>query len=341
MSATFDPSGPATFDGIFGLPHTPDEAEVVLVPVPWEPTTSYRKGTARGPAAIKRASRQVDLFDPKLGRIYERGLAMLPEDEAIVRWNAEAVPLAEAVLEALEEGREGELEGALTRVNELSVALDARVYELSRRWLEAGKVVGVVGGDHASPFGAMRASAERWPGLGVLHVDAHADLRQAYEGFARSHASIMFNVQAELAGVSKLVQVGIRDLCEDEHRLIEGSGGRIVTCFEHERAARMLEGESFAAVMRPFVEALPELVYVSFDVDGLDPSLCPSTGTPVPGGLSFHEATWLLEAVTKSGRTLVGFDLTEVAPGPEGDEWDANVGARLLYKLAGLARRPA
>lgn len=340
MSATFDPSGPATFDGIFGLPTSPDEAEVVLVPVPWEPTTSYRKGTARGPAAIARASRQVDLWDVSLGRVYERGLAMLPEDEAIVRWNAEAVPLAEAVLAALEEGRGDELSGALARVNELSHELDARVYELTRRWLDAGKVVGVVGGDHASPFGAMRAYAERYPGLGVLHVDAHADLRDAYEGFTRSHASIMFNVQAELAGVAKLVQVGIRDLCEEEGQLIARSGGRIVTCFEHARAARMLEGESFAAVMRPFVEALPEHVYVSFDIDGLDPSLCPNTGTPVPGGLSFHEAIWLLEAIPKSGRTLVGFDLDEVAPGQGDDEWDANVGARLLYKLAGLARRP-
>ncbi|HUS63859.1 MAG TPA: arginase family protein, partial [Kofleriaceae bacterium] len=218
--------------------------------------------------------------------------------------------------------------------------LGARLNDWLRRevdaWLDRGRLVGVVGGDHAAPLGAIQALARRHPGLGVLHVDAHADLRDAYEGFTWSHASIMFNVVRE-ADVGRLVQVGIRDLCEAEADLIRGSGGRVVTHFDAELKARQYDGEAWGAQCARIVADLPRDVYVSFDIDGLDPTLCPHTGTPVPGGLQFAEAAALVAAVVKSGRRIVGFDLCEVAPGPDGDEWDANVGMRLLYKLIGWA----
>lgn len=334
----FDPSAPAEGDGIFGLPHTPEQARVVLVPVPWEPTTSYGKGAAKGPSAILRASRQVDLYDALVGRPYEAGIAMLDPDPEIARLNAEATAAAEPVIEA--GGRvagDAELEARLSRVNELSAAMNARVRETVSRWQDAGKLVGVVGGDHASPFGALEATAARHPGLGVLHVDAHADLRRAYEGFEFSHASIMHAASERLSGIARFVHVGIRDLSEDEHAMVEGSRGRHVLFHDADMALALAEGRTYASLLDEIVSALPRRVYVSFDIDGLDPALCPHTGTPVPGGLSFHQATLLLRAVQKSGRRIVGFDLCEVAPGPEGDEWDGNVGARLLYKMIGFA----
>lgn len=336
--AGFDPGGAAAHDGLFGLPHTPDEAAVVVVPVPWEPTTSYRRGTANGPAAILEASRQVDLFDLDTGKPYEAGIAMLAPDPEIARWNKEACALATPVI--AEGGRvEGrpDLQEALLRVNELSHRMNERVHALVKAQLDRGKIACVLGGDHASPFGAIRAHAERWPGLGVLHVDAHADLRAAYEGFAFSHASIMRNVLDHVPGVARIVQVGVRDLSEEERDVIDRPDGRVVPFFDRDLAARAFAGEPFARTAAAIVEALPRAVYVSFDIDGLDPSLCPHTGTPVPGGLSFREAVFLLAEVAKSGRTIVGFDLNEVAPGPDGDEWDANVGARLLYKLIGFS----
>ena len=136
-----------------------------------------------------------------------------------------------------------------------------------------------------------------------------------------------------LDGVATIVQVGIRDFCEEEYERISSSGGRVRTFFDVQLAAARSRG-GFGDAIGTAVQALPESVYVSFDIDGLDPSLCPHTGTPVPGGLSFHEASALLGAVARSGRRIVGFDLNEVAPGDD-DEWDANVGARLLYKLIG------
>ncbi|APR75185.1 Agmatinase [Minicystis rosea] len=340
MTATFDPSAPAIGGGIYGLPHTPEEARVVLLPVPWEPTTSYRRGTARGPAAILHASRQVDLFDLQTGRPYEAGIAMLDVDPEIAAWNAEACAAAEPVIAAGGEvAGDADLEARLARVNELSEKLNARVESITRTWLDRGKIVGLVGGDHSTPFGAIAAYAARYPGLGVLHVDAHADLRDAYEGFTYSHASIMFNVAERIPGVARIVQIGIRDFSQEEHAYIEGSNGRLSTLFDVEMARRTFEGEPFGKIAREVVSRLPKHVYLSFDIDGLDPAFCPNTGTPVPGGLSFQQLAALLAYVEESGRTIVGLDLNEVAPGPDGNEWDGNVGARLLYKMIGFTLR--
>jgi len=139
--------------------------------------------------------------------------------------------------------------------------------------------------------------------------------------------------------MARLVQVGIRDLCEEEHQRIASSGGRIRTFFDSELAEARFAGATWGQQTLRILEALPQDVYVSFDIDGLDPTLCPHTGTKVPGGLSFQMATGLLAAVVRSGRRIVGFDLTEVVPAGDGTEWDENVAARLLYKLIGWCLR--
>ncbi len=333
----FDPDGAALPDGgIYGLPSTSADARVILIPVPWDATTSYRRGTADGPAAILAASGQIDLFDVETGTPYRAGIAMLDESPEVLAWNTSGRALADPVIAAA--GRfagDAALERAVAEVNALSARVDGWVAAETERWLEAGRIVGVVGGDHSVPFGAIEVLARRHPGLGVLHVDAHADLRRAYEGFVGSHASIMYNVVHRLPDVGRLVQVGIRDLAEAEHTVIRDAGGRIATHYESALRSRLLGGGTWAACCDAIVADLPADVYVSFDIDGLDPTLCPHTGTPVPGGLSFAEATYLLGAVVRGGRRIVGFDLTEVAPGPGGDEWDANVGMRILYKLIG------
>ncbi len=333
----FDPSAAALpGSGVFGLPHGEAEAAVVLLPVPFEATTSYGGGASRGPAAILEASRQVDLYDVETGRPYEAGIHMLPIPEHVLRLDAAARPDAQRVIEAggVRDG-DAELARAAARVNDASQRVDAWVQGEVARLLRAGKRVGVVGGDHSVAFGSIAAHAAAFPGMGLLHLDAHADLRLAFEGFARSHASILRNVMDQVPGVSRLVQVGVRDVSDEEIACIEASQGRIVTHHDAALAARRFDGEPWAAQVRRMVEPLPRDVYLTFDVDGLDPTLCPHTGTPVPGGLSFQEACALLAGLVRSGRRIVGFDLVEVAPGPEGDAWDGNVGARLHYTMSG------
>jgi agmatinase len=308
---------------------------VVLIPVPFEATTSYGGGTEDGPSAILEASRQVDLFDIEVGRPYEGGIAMVEESSQIREWSKEGKASAQPILEAGGAHGDPGLTRLLGAVNALGEKLNARIELEAARWIEAGRIVGVVGGDHSTPFGSIAAHARKYPGMGILHLDAHADLRRAFEGFHWSHASIMDNVMERIPGVARLVQVGIRDLCEEEDQRIRSSHGRIVTFFDALLAAERLRGVPFGDQLKRIVDPLPQQVYLSFDIDGLDPTLCPHTGTPVPGGLSFHEASALIRAVVESGRVIVGFDLTEVAPDPEGGEWDGNVAARLLYKMIG------
>jgi len=335
LEAGLPPLGDA---GFLGARLDPCEAALALIPVPWEATTSYRGGTSRGPEAIVRASHQLDLEDPVFGAPYRAGIAFVPEDGVVAVRNEAARGAALEVIAALEAGRDAP--EARDRVNAAGAEVNAHVEAAAAALLDEGKLVGVVGGDHSSPYGLIRALAERHrDGFGILHIDAHHDLRAAYEGFTWSHASIFYNVMENVPAVRRLVQVAIRDYARSERLYAEALGER-GACFYGNALFRLkAEGVSFSEVCRRIVDPLPDNVYVSFDIDGLDPAYCPSTGTPVPGGLSFDEAGYLLETLAASGRRVIGFDLCEVAPSDHGDEWDANVGARVLYKLCGCCLR--
>lgn len=313
-------------EGLFGLGVLPDDSGLVVIPVPFDATASYERGSAKGPDAILQASTQLDLFDLDFGRPYEIGIAMLEADPRVAAWNDEARKLVDQVRAA-----HGESPRALARVTAIGDELRAWLANETSRLLDGGKHVAVLGGDHSVPFGAIEALCKRYPGLGVLQIDAHADLRVSYENFRWSHASIMHNVLQDL-DVSRLVQIGVRDLAESEHTRMM-SDPRITPVFDSSLAHQRLEGGDRRQTLRAAIETLPKAVYISFDIDGLDPSLCPHTGTPVPGGLSFDEARSVLTEVVASGRRIVGFDLNEVAPGA--DQWDGNVGARILYSLCG------
>lgn len=324
--------------GIFGLPFTLQEAKLVLLPVPWEATTSYGAGTAQGPQAIYQASKQVDLFDAELGNFFTAGIAMVDESRDMQKWNEQARQAALAIIDA----GGVPLPDVIETVNAYSAQVNQYVYTETKRFLSQGKRIGIVGGDHSVPFGAIQAFLEKYPQMGILHFDAHADLRKAYEGFEHSHASIMYNVMTKTT-LNKLVQVGIRDFCEQEFNFIKENPDRILTFFDATLSEQKMNGKSWSSICDEIVQALPQEVYISFDIDGLDPRFCPHTGTPVPGGLDFCEALYLIKKVVQSGRKIIGFDLNEVSPGvanvvsvkDSAAEWDANVGARLLFKLCG------
>jgi agmatinase len=337
----FDPNAPARpGSGIFGLPHSEAEADVVLLPVPWEATTSYGAGAGEGPRAILEASMQVDLYDLDVDRPYLHGIHMLPIPPQVTQWNEEAKAAASLVIDSGGACDEPPLRDALARVNALSTQVNTYVEREVTRLLDAKKIVGVVGGDHSVPYGALVALAAHRQGrsFGVLHFDAHSDTRKAYEGFTHSHASIMFNVLEGVRQVDRLVQVGIRDVCEAEIGYVASQGDRVRVFYDRDLAYRRMEGEPFGKIAREIALALPDDVWVSFDIDGLDPHYCPHTGTPVPGGLDLAEAAFVLREVVRAKKRIVGFDLNEVAPNlrDEEDEWDGNVGARLLYKLVGF-----
>ena len=328
----FDPNGVGVNGNLFGLPFTTETSELIIIPIPWEVTVSYHDGTALGPKAILEASIQVDLFFRGIHDAWKLGISILPFPEDLYQENRMLRSLALQHISSLENSSRGDDTNKVipTKINEACENLNVYVRHTVAKYLDEGKMVGLLGGDHSTPLGFIRALGERHDRFGILQIDAHADLRKAYEGFSYSHASIMFNA-LKLPSVQRLVQVGVRDYCEEEVAVIHRAMGRVVTFFDEDIKAQLFGGKSWEEVCKDIIETLPDYVYISFDIDGLDPKLCPTTGTPVAGGLEFQQATYLIKQIALSGKKIIGFDLNEVAPGPT--DWDANVGARMLYQL--------
>ena len=265
-----------------------DRAGAVVLPVPFERTTSYVPGTKNGPREIIAASGQVELYDEELGReICDVGIHTLPAMES---------PFA-STDEAFAEMR---------RVSE---------------WLAgAGKFFVALGGEHALTAPLVAGVAAVHPGVTVLQIDAHADLRESYMGDRHSHASAMRRVLE----YAPTVQVGIRNLSAPEAEAIPG----LETTVFYDWNMR-----NDPAWITRVVEALGEKVYVTIDCDGLDPAIMPAVGTPEPGGLSWRETLTLLRRVMEA-RTVVAADVVELCPIP-GFVAPNFLAARLVYKLIG------
>jgi agmatinase len=335
----FDPNSVGLkSNNIFGLPFKEEDAALILLPVPWEVTVSYRLGTARGPENIFDASMQIDLYDSDVVDGWKKGFCMLPMDKNIRKKSDYLRQCAELIISYLMEGgrvtENEQLSGKLQEINNGGKLLYNWTREMTANLLREGKKVGMVGGDHSTPLGFIKALGDVHSEFGILQIDAHADLRDAYEGFTYSHASIMYNVLQDIPQVKKLVQVGIRDYCDEELAIIEQNPDRLKTFFDKDIKARQYEGETWRRICDEIIDALPQKVYISFDIDGLDPKLCPNTGTPVPGGFDVEQIFYLFKLLHASGRELIGFDLNEVSCGEHSaDGMDAIVGARILYKL--------
>jgi len=329
--AMFDPNEAALNNHLFGLPFDEDECDIHVLPAPWEVTVSYGAGTAQGPEEIRSESAQVDLYDEKFPEGWQRGIWMHEIDEG---WAAKSDQLREKAEKYLEAYEREEVDTAelklLDEINDSCGNFHRWVERQSDKILSEDKRLILLGGDHSTSLGALRASKKKYGNFGVLQIDAHADLRPAYEGFEYSHASIMYNgLKEEL--MESLTIVGLRDFCHQEAEMI-GSESNIHAFTDKAMNQALFAGQTWTQVCRNIINTLPDQVYLSVDIDGLDPSLCPNTGTPVPGGLSMAQFLFLLDAVVESGRKFIGADLVEVSPG--NDAWDANVGARVLYAIS-------
>lgn len=334
--ATFAPSQPGLADAsIYGLPFTAEESELIIVSVPWEVTVSYGAGASEGPAAIFDASFQVDLLHQDFPELWKLGIYL---DEGPAHWKANSdlyKAMAQPIIEALESGADIEQDSALKadleKINEASRTLNKELKERVSSWLGQGKRVILLGGDHSTPYGYYQALADTYGSFGILHFDAHMDLRIAYEGFTFSHASIMYNT-IQLPEVTKLVQIGIRDFCEQEVEVAKSSE-KVKVFTDADLKKGQFEGSTWKEQIDEAISLLPSNVAVSFDIDALYQWYCPNTGTPVPGGLSYEQAVYALNRLAESDKKIIGMDLVEVAPGE--DEWDGNVGARLLFHMCG------
>lgn len=335
----FNPDGVGVDTGTyFGFPFETHQAELVLISAPWDVTVSYGTGTAYAPDALIEASTQLDFYDPLAPGEWRRGIATADIDYDLQECSQRLRTDAVKAIDHLEGGGRPDddyVVRKIRRVNEGCAAMNANIRAQAARWLDDGKLVGLVGGDHSTPYGLIRALGERHPSFGLLHIDAHCDLREAYEGFEFSHASVMFNVLRDVPQVTKLIQVAVRDFSQTEAAMAASSGGRIEQFCDHALAAAAYEGTPWSEQCRRIVERLPQEVYISFDIDGLTIENCPHTGTPVNGGITFNQAVYLIDCVVRAGRRIIGFDVVEVVPSAD-DRIDAVTGARILWKLCSL-----
>jgi agmatinase len=332
---TFDPNALGLDNGnLYGLPSTFKDAEVIVFPVPWDVTVSYGDGTSQAPDLIREESLQVDLYDLEYGNFWEKGIFYLKSSPVILEKCTKNRQYAIEAIKLQEKGRtiadSFTLKSNTEQVNLACGEMIDWVYRECGKVLSEDKKLVLLGGDHSTPLGYLKALGDKYKDFGILQIDAHCDLREAYEGFTYSHASIMYNA-LKLDYVKSLTQVGIRDFCEDEKVFAKKSKKKVNIFFDREMNYQMIEGKTWKTICDDIVKTLPKNIYISFDIDGLQQKYCPNTGTPVAGGLEVDQVFYLFNQVKKAGKNIIGMDLNEVG----NDVWDANVGARVLYRMIG------
>lgn len=310
-----------------------DEAKLVVVSVPWSVTSDYGRGAAYAPDAIIDASDKKDIYDLKRDISHYGSVATADIDYNIQECSGRLGHEAERIALSLEESDTiGERTHArIERVNVGFGEMQASVYRQVRRIAKSGKQVAIVGGDQSVAFGAVKALSEHHKGIGVLNIDAHADLKHEGVPYTYSHTTVMRNIAEELSCVGKIVEVGVRDINHDELAFATAND-KVEIHFSEELAARRFEGETWGKICDEICESLPPKVYISFDIDALKIEFCHNTNSPVPGGMTFDEVVYLVNRVVATGHTIVGFDITEVVPNLD-NVMDANVAARLLGKM--------
>ncbi|MBT5954825.1 agmatinase [bacterium] len=322
---------------IFGLDFEYDSSNIIILPVPWDVTTSYRRGAAKGPEALKNTSCQIEIFDEYLGNAWRAGIYF---EEAPIEWasrNDTLSKISTKVISGLENGDDLAVHKTdLKYINKISDIFFSDISKRIRDVKRDGKCVVGVGGDHSVSEAFIDVTAEMQDTFSILHLDAHLDLRQNYEGFHRSHASVMFNCLQKNDGLN-LVQVGARDFSEEEFNYVKKFQKNIAIFSDRTIKHSLYNGKTWHDICLDILKQCKEKLYITFDIDVLVPGLCPDTGTPVPGGLSVEHIFYLVEMLVKEGKTIVGADLVEISG--KANTINMIVASRVLYKLCGYMAR--
>jgi len=306
--------------GIFGLDSTSDTAEIILLSVPWDATTSFGNGCFESPEWIRKASHQLDFYSPHFDfRFMEKGVYLQISEQAHIE------KLRHSTIKKVNDYRGGST-ALLSEIEKACEEVRLQIYNQTTNYIKKNKRVGVIGGDHSVPLGYMLAIDENQSEpFDIIHFDAHLDLRDSYEGFSQSHASIMFNASKSLKNLNKIFHMGVRDFCKTEEDYAKTQGYKIYDDMQ-------IYQKGFQHCFNEVLSQVSSDYYLSIDIDGLDPSFCPNTGTPVPGGLSFLDMKYALLQLSNTQNQMIGFDLSETGP----DAYDANVAARITAMCCSL-----
>ncbi len=317
---------------IFGLPVTYEESRLLLLAVPWDLTCSFRTGTSEAPRKIYDMSFQIDLYDRDYPEEWKKGIFY---DDAL---SDRLVSTTQKYFPWLEEHRKKLYYGKtdlelIKEINRINAVVFEEIQRKIREHHDRNKKIGIIGGEHSVTYNAVKVLAETCEEFSIVQIDAHADLREAYEGLEFSHASVMFNLLRDVPAVKKIINLGLRDYSHCEAERIKTDKRLFAPDFLTLRGAQF-QGKTWQKIIEDFLSEIPtEHIYISFDIDGLDVPFCSGTGTPVPGGLTFAEAEFFLKSLVKAGKKIIGFDLVETASS-DNNELNYIVATHLLYKLS-------
>jgi len=268
-------------------------SSVVIIPIPYDGTASYKSGARHGPGAIINSSKELETYDIEMKKdISETGIFTTPEIS----------PLAN---------------GPKDMIMKIKTTIDNLKLK--------NQIAGIIGGDHSVTIGSVQSAIKRFPDLSILYLDAHADLRNTYMGTKWGHAS----VARRLKTICKVIQIGVRSISSEEIDFISKSKSENEIFFWKQRKSNLEENLKVA------LKQLSQQVYISIDLDVLDPSIMSAVGNPEPGGMSWEEINLIIKETARN-HTIVGFDVTELSPN-EGPESCSFTAAKLIYKLVGFA----
>ena len=310
---------------LFGLKEK-QNPRFIIIPACWEGTVSYNIGTSFGPQSLFEASHQIDLWDVEFGSLESLGIHFESSDPDVFKWNQEAL-----------QARDFDTKKRIQKINDLSEKINSWIFSKYGQVSSNDNIIVFLGGEHSIALSGFQAIAQKVKGdYGVLQIDAHMDLRRAFEGYKYSHASVFYNLLTSKFAPKKLVQVGIRDFCQEEQSFAQSLKGKVFTFYDRYLKCCSHEGRTWNDLCREIITPLPQNVYISLDIDGLSPLLCPDTGTPVPGGLDFDQMATLLKHIASS-RRIIGMDIVEVGSDVNNKQWNGNMAMRILYKMLGFA----
>ena len=310
---------------LFGLKEKANP-RFIVIPVPWEGTVSYKTGTSLGPQAIVEASGQIDLWDVEFGSLEYLGIHLEQSYSNVLQFNQKAI-----------QARDLTTENRIQKINTLSQKINEWVLYKYNQLSSKNNMIVLLGGEHSIALSSFQAIAQKTKkNYGILQIDAHKDLRKAYQGYTYSHASVFYNLLMSNFAPQALVQVGIRDFSQEEQLFAERFKDKVFVFYDRHLKYSLHTGRTWQSLCQDIVALLPQNVYISLDIDGLSPLLCPGTGTPVPGGLDFDQLITLFKCLA-SCKTIVGMDLVEVGRDLNDQQWNGNAAMRILYKMLGFA----
>lgn len=325
-------------EGIFGLPFDLEESEAVIIPIPWD-VTAPSDGAANAPDAVFEASKNISLYQEKLEDAWKEGLYM---HNIPVKWKESSFQLRKIRNrihsqhnKKLTDAKRAELSKDCKNINLTSRLLNEWVEHISGEYLKSNKLVGLLGGGQAVSSGFLTALSRKYDSFGILHLDAHPDLLNTYEGLEFSDFSCMYYA-LKISQLRKLVLAGCREISYAEDDIIQKNYQMIKLFSDKYIKERHFKGTTFKMMISEIISPLPKNVYISFDAGVLQPAAMPHVGFPQPSGFSYEEISFLFSELRQSGKKIIGFDLSGIRPKKENNFWDAQLGAHLLFELSSL-----